>query len=161
MCDCIENVEKRLKAQDPPNNTMLLLNLLGPRRALVATCKRDDKKRQKPSYMMATFCPFCGEKYPERAKGDIVFDASKSASADVVKPVGPFRLSDAQRELCRFHGYDPDDLALARLIGTEVCEDYGQDDQFHMARIRAGDIWNDHIAVQAALSAIRITKAAR
>ena len=34
-----------------------------------------------------------------------------------------------------------------------------QDTPDELARIRRGEIWNDHIAVQAALAAIRITKA--
>lgn len=66
MCDCISRIDAKL-ATDAPN-TMLVLNLLGPTRAVVATCKRQEKKREKAAYVMASYCPFCGEQYPERSK---------------------------------------------------------------------------------------------
>lgn len=62
-CNCIDTIEQDLKAKFPSENTKLTLNMFGPRRAFIATCKRDDKVRKKPSYMIATFCPFCGKKY--------------------------------------------------------------------------------------------------
>ncbi len=71
MCDCMSNIDKHLKAQEPANNTMLVFNLLGPARAVIATCKRDEKKRQKAAYMLATYCPFCGERYETEAKSTI------------------------------------------------------------------------------------------
>lgn len=72
---------------------------------------------------------------------------------------GPVTLTPPQRKLCQFGGYDKDDLATARLVAAEVCETYGQDTPEELACIRKGEIWNDHIAVQAALAAIRINKA--
>lgn len=72
--------------------------------------------------------------------------------------IGPVVLSPAQRGLCEFHGYAKDDLAMARLIAAEVCQTYGQDTPEELDRIRRGEIWNDHVAVQAALAAIRVTK---
>lgn len=63
MCDCISKIDGHLKEKAP--NTMLVLNMLGPQRAVISTCKRDDKKREKPAYMMATYCPFCGDKYED------------------------------------------------------------------------------------------------
>lgn len=61
MCDCISKIDGHLKEKAP--NTMLVLNMIGPQHAVIATCKRDPKKREKPAYMMATYCPFCGDKY--------------------------------------------------------------------------------------------------
>lgn len=72
---------------------------------------------------------------------------------------GPVVLTKPQQKLCEFGGYDQSDLRMARLIAAKVCERYGQDTGDELDRIRKGEIWNDHIAVQAALSAIRITKA--
>lgn len=48
-------------------------------------------------------------------------------------------------------------LAKARRIATLVVEDWGQDTGEAMERIRAGNIWNDHPAVQAALMALQST----
>lgn len=72
---------------------------------------------------------------------------------------GPVVLTKAQQKLCEFGGYGQEDLRLARLIGAQVCERYGMDTAEELDRIRKGEIWNDHIAVQASLAAIRITKA--
>ena len=45
---------------------------LGPvclnRISMIETMKLDEKKRGKPIKVFATFCPFCGSKYPEPSK---------------------------------------------------------------------------------------------
>lgn len=61
-CDCQARVNDHLRAY----NTELMADLLGPYRAFVETTKADQKKRGKPMAMIATYCPFCGSKYPKR-----------------------------------------------------------------------------------------------
>lgn len=46
------------------------------------------------------------------------------------------------------------DVELARACAKIAVSDYGDDTGEAFDRIMAGDIWNDHVAVQAALSAI-------
>ena len=46
------------------------------------------------------------------------------------------------------------DAELARACAMAVIEWYGSDDEVTMDRIRKNGIWNDHIAVQAALATI-------
>ena len=71
MCNCISEVEEKLK--ETGRNTKLdipitfsLTGKLSADRVNVATCKRDEKKREKPLRLFAAFCPFCGEAYPEK-----------------------------------------------------------------------------------------------
>lgn len=65
-CDCIERVDETLKLY----NTRLVVAfalLKGPvSRATIAT-ERIEKLRdgKKAKVVAATFCPFCGKKYPE------------------------------------------------------------------------------------------------
>lgn len=68
MCNCISEVEAKLK--ETGRNTKLdipitfsLTGKLSADRVNVATCKRDDKKREKPLRLFAAYCPFCGEAY--------------------------------------------------------------------------------------------------
>ncbi|WP_439392580.1 hypothetical protein ACRQ5Q_24470 [Bradyrhizobium sp. PMVTL-01] len=46
------------------HNTKIELPLIGRQQPFVSTIKLDDKKRGKPILVFASFCPFCGEKYP-------------------------------------------------------------------------------------------------
>ena len=62
MCDCIPRVNELLAE----HNTVLNVPMIGPKVALIETRKLDTKNRVKPSAMFASFCPFCGEKYPEK-----------------------------------------------------------------------------------------------
>lgn len=71
MCDCMKTMDDQLKAHQASANTMLVFNLMGQTRAVVATCKRREKDRQKPVYVMASFCPFCGERYPASTKSEL------------------------------------------------------------------------------------------
>jgi hypothetical protein len=63
-CDCVAKVNEMLAG----NNTKIVLPMIGPQRTFVETCKVDEKKRGKPSLMFASFCPFCGSKYPPASK---------------------------------------------------------------------------------------------
>lgn len=71
MCDCMTTMDEQLKGQPSAANTMLVFNLMGPARAVVATCKRREKDRQKPVYVMASYCPFCGERYAASTKSEL------------------------------------------------------------------------------------------
>jgi hypothetical protein len=67
MCKCIQIVN----AQLVPYNGLVETNWLSnPARAMVSICKLVSKINKTPPVMEATFCPFCGEKYPEK-KGDL------------------------------------------------------------------------------------------
>lgn len=61
MCDCIKRLNGKLREY----NTELAVNLLNPVYCVIATSKVDRKKRGSPTIVAATFCPFCGKKYPE------------------------------------------------------------------------------------------------
>jgi len=64
MCNCIEDTNN-----DPlmiESNTQIMLPLFGPQRALIVTMKLDEKKRGKPKYFFASYCPLCGEKYKDK-----------------------------------------------------------------------------------------------
>lgn len=69
-CECAARVNDHLKAY----NTELMADLFGPYRAFIETTKADPKKRGKPYSMIASYCPFCGSKYPERKS---IFDPAK------------------------------------------------------------------------------------
>ena len=64
MCECIARVNKHLAEF----NSVIELPWAGPQRPFVLTMKKDEKKRGKPKMMFASYCPFCGEKYPEPEK---------------------------------------------------------------------------------------------
>jgi hypothetical protein len=63
-CNCFDDVCKKLNEH---NGTMLLSNMLDKQpRAIVSTFYAGPKKRgARASIMLANYCPFCGEKYPE------------------------------------------------------------------------------------------------
>jgi hypothetical protein len=65
MCECIERINPLLK----PYNTQLELVLFfdgTPIRPVIGVEKVDSKVRGKPTGIIAKYCPFCGEKYPEK-----------------------------------------------------------------------------------------------
>jgi hypothetical protein len=63
MCDCISKVNNLLASR----NTALVQDIISTTpHTFVATVKLKSGVRSKPVAMMATFCPFCGEKYPPR-----------------------------------------------------------------------------------------------
>lgn len=64
MCDCIARVDESMLSR----NAKIMLPWFGPQRPFIETTKVDEKKRGKPPRLFATFCPFCGEKYPEIAQ---------------------------------------------------------------------------------------------
>jgi len=71
MCNCIEENDKAL--EDLNRNTKLDIpfrfsqtnGTMKANRVKIATCKIDEKNRQKPITLLASYCPFCGEKYED------------------------------------------------------------------------------------------------
>ena len=60
-CGCIARIDARLAE----HNTKIELPWFGPQLPRIITMKKDEKKRGKPMGVFATYCPFCGTKYPE------------------------------------------------------------------------------------------------
>lgn len=65
MCECHVNMNAVLKE----HNAELMSNMLSKDfRAVISTYKVEEKKRtKKPPYILASYCPFCGEKYQVEA----------------------------------------------------------------------------------------------
>ncbi len=63
MCDCITETNKDLR----PLNLQLVTPIFGPEKVLVEVTKISSKIRGQPK-LFATFCPFCGERYPETSQ---------------------------------------------------------------------------------------------
>lgn len=65
MCDCISKIDADLKSE----GQCLDATMFGERKAttmLVRTDKwKHESRRGKPTRIIATFCPFCGEKYAD------------------------------------------------------------------------------------------------
>ncbi len=60
-CNCAKSVNERLAE----NGGELLVDLFNPQRTFVATIhKADVKRKKKLPLVQASFCPFCGVKYP-------------------------------------------------------------------------------------------------
>ncbi len=66
-CDCIAETNRLLAAEG--HDAAVLTNLFGPPRAVVELYKPDSNRRGKPPVLQASFCPFCGVRYPARAAG--------------------------------------------------------------------------------------------
>ena len=74
MCNCIAEVQKNL--EESGSNTMLDIPVRWTRdgkmtktnTVSIATCKRDDKKREKPTRLIPPYCPFCGKEYESEQK---------------------------------------------------------------------------------------------
>lgn len=62
MCDCIQKFDEHLKEFNTKIEFPLWTGsgVLSP---FIQTIKISDKKRGKPKSVMASHCPFCGEKY--------------------------------------------------------------------------------------------------
>ena len=66
MCNCIADIDKRLEPDGQCINASIFGN---PRRAAIDLIRMDkwvpENRRKKPRLMIASFCPFCGEKYAD------------------------------------------------------------------------------------------------
>jgi hypothetical protein len=70
MCDCINTVNEKLKPDHTLNCTLAFRD--GEvERPIIGLIRRDtwklETRRGKPSSFLASFCPFCGEKYVDSA----------------------------------------------------------------------------------------------
>ena len=69
MCTCVSDFNAKLAE----HNAALVTTMFGkPERVCIETYKVDPKKRgSRPPKALASFCPFCGEKYATHAtEGD-------------------------------------------------------------------------------------------
>jgi hypothetical protein len=72
MCNCIKKINAELALNG--SNTMLDIPVtfvngkLRADRVTIVVAKVDTKKRGRPMMVFPTYCPFCGEKYPEIKK---------------------------------------------------------------------------------------------
>lgn len=69
MCECIKEINKKLEeaetnsALEIPMMLNMTENTVRADRTIIVTRKINTKKRGKAQRLLATFCPFCGEKY--------------------------------------------------------------------------------------------------
>ena len=67
MCDCIKLFNEQLASR----NTRIKIpisfgaNKISSLPPMIVTEKVDERSRMKPVSLLASYCPFCGEKYPE------------------------------------------------------------------------------------------------
>ena len=81
MCDCLSDLNAKLK----PEGQCVDATMFGIGKATTMLIRTDkwvhENRRKKSSRVIASFCPFCGEKYPDSA--DI---STTLASQDRVRP---------------------------------------------------------------------------
>lgn len=75
MCGCIETITADLKSK----NGELLTTLFGTPRIIISPGKVGRGK--KPPYLLASYCPFCGEQYPQAEDQNPVARAIIAAGA--------------------------------------------------------------------------------
>lgn len=68
MCDCIKNTDNYLLEQGFNTALNLALSIKDgvPNRVIISTRKVDTKNKRGPITLVASHCPFCGEKYEEK-----------------------------------------------------------------------------------------------
>lgn len=69
MCNCIHDIDARLTEGGACLSATISLTQGGASRALIPLIRKDkwivESRRGRPKDMIASFCPWCGEKYPE------------------------------------------------------------------------------------------------
>lgn len=72
MCDCIINIDEKLKA----DGQCLNASMFETRRVAIGLIRTDkwiaENRSSKFGLMIATFCPFCGEKYPTKQTSEAI-----------------------------------------------------------------------------------------
>lgn len=63
MCDCIKNTDESLLGYNTALNLALSIKDGVPNRVIISTRKIDAKIRKGPITLVASYCPFCGERY--------------------------------------------------------------------------------------------------
>ena len=87
MCGCIQRIDAELKAAG--HNTMLNTTLFGTPKAVVATVQRETGRGKKKAHLMlASYCPFCGERYPSPQATTPSQDSTAPASASPPEDTG-------------------------------------------------------------------------
>lgn len=65
MCDCLSDLNAKLK----PDEQCVDATMFGVGKATTMLIRTDkwvhESRRNKPTRVIASFCPFCGEKYPQ------------------------------------------------------------------------------------------------
>ncbi len=77
MCDCVRTTDEALEKRG--SNGRIIVNLFGPPRCTIGLYKRNEKLRGaagKLPVLMASYCPFCGEKYAEQTGSTEKHDAA-------------------------------------------------------------------------------------
>lgn len=67
-CRCIDKLEKLLQSQNQELALSLSMSSNYPDRCVVATQKIDTRIRKKTPVLVASFCPFCGNKYLDQKR---------------------------------------------------------------------------------------------
>lgn len=70
MCNCINKINECLSGYNteldlPVTLTPINHNMQTSQQVIIATCKIDTKQRKGAVVMFASYCPFCGELYPQ------------------------------------------------------------------------------------------------
>lgn len=61
-CNCIDEANAKLA----DSNSEILITIWPVVRPIIATQKLAERKRGKPSLLVASYCPFCGDKYGDK-----------------------------------------------------------------------------------------------
>ena len=65
MCDCIKNVDEKLAERNTRLTQALVFGNRSAPTIMLQTEVIEKKRGAKPVGMFLSYCPFCGEKYPE------------------------------------------------------------------------------------------------
>jgi hypothetical protein len=68
MCDCLSMVNRELAKHNTHVDLVDTINMTTGKfeqRMAIPTARTNTRKRGSPMKVFATFCPMCGEKYPE------------------------------------------------------------------------------------------------
>ena len=67
MCNCIKMLNAAMGGENTALDIPVMINIgtgeMAPARMMIATCKRDPKRRGRALPLPVNFCPVCGEKY--------------------------------------------------------------------------------------------------
>jgi hypothetical protein len=85
-CTCTAEVNAKLAE----HNSVIVETWYPMQRPLIETAKIDTRKRGKPTLAVASFCPFCGTKYPSDSDGSPKGrDAERGSIGEADDSAGP------------------------------------------------------------------------